>query len=155
MGEDDKSTLSHMQQVKKLENWEEQLLHDHHTHHHHQQQQQQINPMVESGVKQENSLNYGSSYGHGNVDFHGVKPNTWSNPMIPVSSPNSCISSLSNNMLDFSTTMSNKTDGRHPPPDRSSEVTLSLFFLMISIKISFDYLIVPYFSVKSHDIDLF
>ncbi|KAL7590744.1 hypothetical protein Lser_V15G39176 [Lactuca serriola] len=121
VGEDDKSTLSHMQQVKKLENWEEQLLHDHHTHHHHQQQQQQINPMVESGVKQENSLNYGSSYGHSNVDFHGVKPNTWSNPMIPVSSPNSCISSLSNNMLDFSTTMSNKTDGRHPPPDRSSE----------------------------------
>ncbi|KVI11586.1 transcription factor bHLH68-like [Cynara cardunculus var. scolymus] len=124
VGEDDKSALSHMQQVKKLENWEEQLLH----HHHHQQQQQQqhhsspnVNSMVESAVKQENSLNYGSSYGHGNADFHGVKSNNWSNPMIPVSSPNSCISSLSNNMLDFSTTISNKADGRHPPPDRSSE----------------------------------
>lgn len=123
VGEDDKSTLSHMQQaVKKLENWEQQLLHDHHHQQHHHHHHQNTNSMVESGVKQENSLNYGSSYGHGNVDFHGVKTNNWSNnPMIPVSSPNSCISSLSNSMLDFSTTISNKTDGRHPPPDRSSE----------------------------------
>ncbi|KAI3513747.1 hypothetical protein L1887_11872 [Cichorium endivia] len=123
VGEDDKSTLSHMQQAKKLENWEEQLLHDHHRQqqHHHNHNSPNVNPMVESGVKQENPLNYGSSYGRGSVDFHGVKPNNWSNPMIPVSSPSSCISSLSNNMLDFSTTLSNKTDGRHPPPDRSSE----------------------------------
>ncbi|KAJ0746692.1 putative transcription factor bHLH family [Helianthus annuus] len=105
-GEDDKPALSQMQQVKKLENWEQLLLHDHHN---------------SSIVKQENSLNYGSSYGHGNLEFHGVKQNNWSNPMIPVSSPSSCISSLSNSMLDFSTTISNKTDGRHPPPDRSSE----------------------------------
>ncbi|KAJ9548713.1 hypothetical protein OSB04_021256 [Centaurea solstitialis] len=123
VSDEDKSALNLMQQVKKLENWEEQLLH-----HHHQQHQQHnsssVNSMVESAaVKQENSLNnYGSSYGHGNVDFHGVKSNNWSNPMIPVSSPNSCISSLSNSMLDFSTTISNnKADGRHPPPDRSSE----------------------------------
>ncbi|KAK9055050.1 hypothetical protein SSX86_026130 [Deinandra increscens subsp. villosa] len=114
-GEDDKLNLSHMQQVKKLENWEEQLPHDHH---HHPHQHQHSN----SSIKQENLLNYGSSYGHGNADFHGVKQNNWSNTMIPVSSPSSCITSLSNNMLDFSTTISNsKTDGRHPPPDRSSE----------------------------------
>ncbi|KAI7749353.1 hypothetical protein M8C21_026454 [Ambrosia artemisiifolia] len=113
--EDDniKPTLSQMQQVKKLENWEQLLLHDHHN-------SSIVNSMLAS-VKQENSLNYGSSYGHGNLEFHGAKQNNWSNPMIPVSSPSSCISSLSNNMLDFSTTISNKTDGRHPPPDRSSE----------------------------------
>ncbi|KAI3810781.1 hypothetical protein L1987_20403 [Smallanthus sonchifolius] len=117
-GEDDKPSFSHMQQVKKLENWEEQLLHDHHHHHN----TSIVNSMA-SSIKQENSLNYGSSYGHSNVDFHGLKQNNWPNPMIPVSSPTSCISSLSNNMLDFSTTMSNvnKTDRRHPPPDRSSE----------------------------------
>ncbi|KAK1421014.1 hypothetical protein QVD17_23052 [Tagetes erecta] len=112
-GEDDdkqQALTDHMQQVKKLENWEEQLLHDQHI----------------SSIKQENSsLNYGS-YVHDNVDvFHGIKQNNWLNPiLIPVSSPTSCISSLSNNMLDFSTTISNnnKTDGRHPPPDhRSSE----------------------------------
>ncbi|KAL8237068.1 hypothetical protein R6Q59_018149 [Mikania micrantha] len=120
-GEDDKPTLTHMQQAKKLENWEEQLLQDHHHHHHHHHNSSTVNSMVSSLIKQENSLNYGSSYGHGNLEFHGVKQTSWSNPMIPVSSPSSCITSLSNNMLDFSTTISNKTDGRHPPPDRSSE----------------------------------
>ncbi|PWA52612.1 Myc-type, basic helix-loop-helix (bHLH) domain-containing protein [Artemisia annua] len=121
VSEEDKSALSHMQQVKKLENWEQQLLlRDHH------RQQQQHNSLnaqsvEESTIKQENSLNYGSSYGQGNGEFHGTKPSNWSNQMIPVSSPTSCVSSVSNSMLDFSTTTSNKADGRHPPPDRSSE----------------------------------
>lgn len=112
VSEADKSALSHIQQVIKLENWEVQLLRDHHN-------SSEVNSMVQSPIKQEN---YGSSYSHGNVEFHGVKPHGWSNQMIPVSPPNSCITSLSNNnMLDFSTSLSNKTDGRHPPPDRSSE----------------------------------
>ncbi|XP_076954450.1 transcription factor bHLH68-like [Bidens hawaiensis] len=106
-GEDDKPTLSQMQQAKKLENWEEMLLHNHHHN---------------STVKQENLLSYGSSYGHDNLDFLRVKQSNWSNQMIPVSSPSSCISSLSNNhMLDFANTVNKKTDGRHPPPDRTSE----------------------------------
>nr|GEU66052.1 transcription factor bHLH68 [Tanacetum cinerariifolium] len=124
VSEDDKSALSHMQQVKKLENWEQQLLvRDHHQRQQQQQQHNSLNvqALEESTIKQENSLNYGSSYGQGNSEFHGTKPSNWSNKMIPVSSPTSCVSSLSNNMLDFCTTTSNKADGRHPPPDRSSE----------------------------------
>ena len=124
MSEDDKSAFSHMQQVKKLENWEQQLL----LRDHHRQQQHHnslnVQAVEDSTVKQENSLNYGSSYGQGNGEFHGTKPSNWSNQMIPVSSPTSCVSSVSNSMLDFSTTNSNKADGRHPPPDRSSEVTI-------------------------------
>ncbi|KAL3532472.1 hypothetical protein ACH5RR_005993 [Cinchona calisaya] len=104
---------------KQLENWEEvQLLHlqppnvvaDDHYH-----------------VKQENSTGNNGAYnnsnmygGHENAEFHAAaaKPTTWSQ-MMPVSSPTSCVTSLSSNMLDFS---NNKSDGiRHPPPDRSSE----------------------------------
>ncbi|XP_071697505.1 transcription factor bHLH68-like [Rutidosis leptorrhynchoides] len=110
---EDKSALGHMQQIKKLEKWEDQLLHDHHQHHN----SSNINSMLESSLKQENSHNYESSYGQG--EFHCVKPNSWSNPMIPVSPPSSCITSLCNSMFDFSTT--NKIYGRHPPSDRSSE----------------------------------
>nr|XP_043621077.1 transcription factor bHLH68 [Erigeron canadensis] len=121
-GLDEKTASSYMQQVRKLENWEEQLLHGH----------RNVSSVLDSSsvVKQEllHSVNCdGSSYNcHGKKDdeFHGgVKPNiSWSNTMmLPVSSSStsSCISSLSNNFLDFSTKQADH--GRHPPPDRSSE----------------------------------
>ncbi|KAK2970962.1 hypothetical protein RJ640_027443 [Escallonia rubra] len=104
VGEEDKTGLCHMQ-AKKLENWEEQLLH------------QAPNGSI-ADLKQENTA---SSYGYSgrlNVEqIQRAKP-TWSQ-MIPVSSPTSCVTSLSSNMLDFSNNL--KADGRHPPPDRSSE----------------------------------
>lgn len=106
VGEEDKCGLSHIQ-AKKLENWEEQLLQHHAS-----------NGSSLPHVKQENSAIGTYAYGHvNNAEFQaGPKP-SWSQ-MMPVSSPNSCVSSLSTNILDFS---SNKADGRHPPPDRSSE----------------------------------
>ncbi|KAF2303940.1 hypothetical protein GH714_024861 [Hevea brasiliensis] len=67
-------------------------------------------------VKQENSAS-SYVYGHANEDFQAAKP-SWSQIIPPASSPKSCVTSFSSNMLDFST---NKGDGRHPPPDRSSE----------------------------------
>ncbi|KAI7989542.1 Transcription factor bHLH68 [Camellia lanceoleosa] len=102
VGEEDKSGLSHVQ-GKKLDNWEAQLL-----------QQASNAPSVE--IKQENSAANSYVYGLGNGEYHAAKP-TWSQIM-PASSPKSCVTSLGSNMLEFS---SNKLDGRHPPPDRSSE----------------------------------
>lgn len=80
-------------------------------------------------VKQENLANHYLVYGAtSTTTSHGItnaetqqvniaKP-SWSQVM-SVSSPTSCVTSLStSNMLDFS----NIKDGRHPPPDRSSEV---------------------------------
>ncbi|KAG9137743.1 hypothetical protein Leryth_020740 [Lithospermum erythrorhizon] len=111
VGEEEKSSsLSNMQIAKKLENWEEHLL-----------QQTQTSGV---DVKQENSINYGNMYAtthHGNnaemFQTSSVKP-SWSQ-MIPVSSPNSCVTTISSttNMLDFSS----KNDARHPPPSHSSE----------------------------------
>lgn len=106
MGEEEKNGMNHFQ-TKKLENWEEQVLH------------QATNPPPPSSVvdiKQENS---GTSYmyGHGNEEFQANKQ-TWSQ-IIPASSPKSCVTSFSSNMLDFS---GKKSDAKHPQPDRSSEV---------------------------------
>lgn len=88
----------------KVESWEEQVLHHSST------------SVVT--VKQENHQN-SFIYGHANEDFQSALPKpTWSQ-MMPVSSPNSSsVTSFSSNMLDFSTI---KADGKHPPPDRSSE----------------------------------
>ncbi|XP_050269561.1 transcription factor bHLH68-like isoform X3 [Quercus robur] len=104
VGEEDKDGMSQFQAAKKLENWGEQLY------------SQAANASVVN-IKQENSVsNY--VYGHGSEDFQAAKA-TWSQVM-PASSPNSsCVTSFNNNMLDFS---SIKVDGRHPPPDPSSEV---------------------------------
>lgn len=101
VGEEEKSGMSHFQ-AKKLENWEDQVLH------------QATNPPVVD-IKQENSAS-SYMYGHGNEDFQATKP-TWSQ-ILPASSPKSCVTSFSSNMLDFS---SNKADVKHPQPDRSSE----------------------------------
>ncbi|GFS41206.1 basic helix-loop-helix (bHLH) DNA-binding superfamily protein [Actinidia rufa] len=101
VGEEEKSGMSHVQ-AKKLENWEEQVLH----------QQASCGE-----IKQDH--NY--VYGHGSVDHNFQAPTkptaNWSQ-MMPASSPTSCVTSLSSNMLDFS---NNKADRSHPPPDRSSE----------------------------------
>lgn len=111
MGEEEKAAMGHFQ-AKKLESWEEQVLH----------QPPNGGGVVE--VKQENSAS-SFVYGHANEDFQ-AKP-TWSHhhQVMPVSSPKSCVTTFSSNMLDFST--NNKSDGRHPPPDRSSEVKKHTF----------------------------
>ncbi|XP_052200619.1 transcription factor bHLH68-like isoform X2 [Diospyros lotus] len=83
--------------AKKLENWEEQLLHQ--------------NPHPAAAVdyiKQENSSN---SYVY-NADYQPSAKRSWSQ-MMPASSPTSCVTSLNNNMLDFSSTKA--------APDSSSE----------------------------------
>jgi len=90
-------------QTKKMENWEDQML-----------GQAQNASLVD--VKQENSVN-SYVYGHGNEELQSSKP-SWS----PKSS---CATSFSSNMLDFS---NSNTDARHPPPDRSSEVTKQRYY---------------------------
>lgn len=108
VGEEEKSV--HMQ-VKKLENnWDEQTF------------LSQPDSVID--VNQKDVAN-SYIYEHGNnVEFHqqtelAAKP-TWSSAqMIPVSSPKSCVTTLSSNMLDFSN--KNSADARHPPPDHSSE----------------------------------
>ncbi|KAF2323434.1 hypothetical protein GH714_035434 [Hevea brasiliensis] len=93
--------LSHFQ-PKKLENWEDQIL----------------NPYsrvpVVADVKQEIPQN-SNLYGHGDEEFQPPRP-TWSQVM-PVSSPKSCVTTLSSNILDFSY---NKPDVRNQHPDQSS-----------------------------------
>lgn len=74
-------------------------------------------------VKQERSGN-SYVYGHGNEELQSTK-SSWS--------PKSCVTSFSNNMLDFSNNNnnnSNNSDVRHPPPDRSSEVRNFFIFLL-------------------------
>lgn len=112
MEEDNKGNMNHFQ-AKKLENWEEQMLHHHAS---------SASAIVD--VKQENSAN-SYVYGHANEDFQAAKP-SWSQIIPPASSPKSCVTSFSSNMLDFST---NKGDGKHPPPDRSSEVRQVLMII--------------------------
>ncbi|KAL0333885.1 UNVERIFIED_CONTAM: Transcription factor [Sesamum angustifolium] len=106
VGEEDKPGLSHMQ-AKKLENWEQQLLN--HT----------SNSCAVDTVKQENSAS-SYTYGPGNVEFQPAKPtNCWSHQIFSASSPKSCVTTLSNNMLDFSPKSS---DLKQPHQDPSSEV---------------------------------
>nr|DAD26867.1 TPA_asm: hypothetical protein HUJ06_028335 [Nelumbo nucifera] len=102
VGEEDRSALGHFQ-AKKLENWEDQLLY----------QSPSSVPSVD--VKQEVSEN-GYVYGHGNEEFQSAR-SSWSQVM-PASSPRSCVTSFSSNMLDFS---NSKSDGKHQQPDHSSE----------------------------------
>ncbi|GAV64447.1 LOW QUALITY PROTEIN: hypothetical protein CFOL_v3_07965, partial [Cephalotus follicularis] len=89
-------------QHRKLENWEDQIPNP--------------SPRVNViDVKQEVSLN-SNLYGHGSEDFHAPRP-AWSQ-ILPVSSPRSCVTTLSSNVLDFSY---NKADGSNQHPDHSSE----------------------------------
>ncbi|KAK4391685.1 Transcription factor [Sesamum angolense] len=110
VGEEDKPGLSHMQ-AKKLENWEQQLLN--HT----------SNSCAVDTVKQENSAS-SYTYGPGNVEFQPAKPtNCWSHQIVSASSPKSCVTTLSNNMLDFSPKSS---DLKQPHQDPSSECNSSM-----------------------------
>ncbi|OIW15977.1 hypothetical protein TanjilG_04512 [Lupinus angustifolius] len=96
VGEEDKGVMDQFQ-TKRLENcWEDQML-------------SQAPNASFVDVKQERSVN-SYVYGHGNEHElqTPTKTTTWS--------PNSCVTSFSTNMLDFS-----KNDARHPPPDPSSE----------------------------------
>jgi hypothetical protein len=105
-GDEDRYGLSQFQ-PKKLENWEDQIL----------------NPSpsisLDADVKQEVSHN-SNLYGHGEEDFQAARPTAWPQAM-PVSSPGSCVTSLSSStsILDFSY---NKADGASQHPDQSSEV---------------------------------
>ncbi|KAK4370211.1 hypothetical protein RND71_009686 [Anisodus tanguticus] len=108
VGEEEKAVHLSNMQVKKLENnWDEQTF------------LSQADSVID--VNQKNIAN-SYMYEHGNnVDYHQqtelTGKQTWSQ-MMPVSSPKSCVTTLSSNMLDFS---NNKSDARHPPPDHSSE----------------------------------
>lgn len=87
--EDHKLALTQMQKVKKLENWEEQLLHDDDDDHLHRQLSANGDSMV---VKQEASVLDSYGYGEDNDEVGGVKPRNWSDQMIRLSScPNSCV----------------------------------------------------------------
>ncbi|OAY53035.1 transcription factor bHLH68 [Manihot esculenta] len=101
-GEEDRFCLSHFQN-KKLEDCEDQIL----------------NPYprvsVVADIKREVSRK-SNLYGHGDEEFQLPRP-TWS-PAIPVSSPRSCVTSLSSNVLEYSF---NKPDTRNQHPDQSSE----------------------------------
>ncbi|KAL5572635.1 hypothetical protein UlMin_022232 [Ulmus minor] len=111
VGEEEKEGIMNHFYVKKLGNLEEQML------------SQAPNASI-VGVKQENSAS-SYVYGHGgSEEFHhqaadsAAKSAAWSHQVMPNSSPQSCVTNFSNNMLDFS----NKPDAsRPPPPDRSSE----------------------------------
>ncbi|XVF49159.1 hypothetical protein PTKIN_Ptkin03bG0246200 [Pterospermum kingtungense] len=102
-------------QPKKLENWEEQ-----------QALHQASSANLVADVKQENSAS-SYVYEHANEDFHhqATKPAAaaWSHQIASAtassSSPTSCVTSFSSNMLDFSSKKA--ADGRQPQPDLSSE----------------------------------
>ncbi|KAM3747599.1 hypothetical protein ACB098_05G047200 [Castanea mollissima] len=105
--------LSHFQ-PKKLENWEEQILN----------QSQRVLPVNVDVIKQEISQN-SNLYGlEDHEEFQALpRPAAWSQQIMPVSSPRSCVTSLSNNnILDFSY---KKMDGSNQNLDQSSESTSS------------------------------
>ncbi|KAF8407076.1 hypothetical protein HHK36_006201 [Tetracentron sinense] len=100
VGEEERYGVS---QVKKLESWEDKVLYP-----------SSSVPVVD--VNQEVSES-GYVHGHGDEEFQAARP-PWSQ-MMPSSSPSSCVTSFSCNMLDFS---NSKGDGRRQQPDQSSEV---------------------------------
>ena len=105
-GEEERFGLGHFQ-PKKLEIWENQILNP-----------SPRVPVVD--VKQEVTQN-SNFYGHGDDEFQSSRPAAAWSQIIPVSSPRSCITSLSSNMLDFS--YNKAVDGSNTQPlDHSSEV---------------------------------
>ncbi|CAA2985236.1 transcription factor bHLH68-like [Olea europaea var. sylvestris] len=104
VGEEEKPSFSYLQ--AKVEYIEQLLNH------------QTSNGSAIVDVKQELSSKSDYIYGHGNLEFQASKPTSGWSQMIPAaSSPKSCVTALSNNMMDFS----NKPDLMHPQPDRSSD----------------------------------
>lgn len=117
--EGDKNAVDSNFQANKLrvENWEEQVfLHS------------SPNSHSSIDVKQEDSAS-SYVYSHANTgdNYHSsaTKSSNWA-PVVSASSPKSCVTSLSTGVLDFS---SKKTDGRHPPPDRTSEVATQAYWI--------------------------
>ncbi|XP_027341982.1 transcription factor bHLH68-like [Abrus precatorius] len=106
-GEEERLGFSHFQ-PKKFENWDAQILNT-----------PSRVPILDV-IKQEVSQS-GNLYGHGREEFQASGPtdSSWSH-MVPVSSPRSCVTSLSsNNMLNFTY---NKGDHRkNQLPDQTSE----------------------------------
>ncbi|KAI3455453.1 hypothetical protein Pfo_012116 [Paulownia fortunei] len=94
LGEEERFGASLFQQQKKLENWEDQVLN--------------LNPSFTRvpvvDVKQEVAQSSCQLYSHVDYEFQANRPsNCWpSHQVIPVSSPTSCITTLSNNILTFS-----------------------------------------------------
>ena len=118
--------LSHFQ-PKKLENWEDQILN----------QSQRALPVNVDVIKQEISQN-SNLYGlEDHEEFQALpRPAAWSQQIMPVSSPRSCVTSLSNNnILDFSY---KKMDGSNQNLDHSSEVFFFSIFFYAKIIIFFN-----------------
>lgn len=109
--EADRCAVNDHFQANKLENWEEQVLLNN-------------SPSSNSSVdvKQEDSASsyvYGHENAGNNCQVSTMKSSNWT-PAVSALSPRSAVTSLSSGMQDFS---SRKNEVRHPPPDRSSEVT--------------------------------
>ncbi|XP_027168531.1 transcription factor bHLH68-like isoform X2 [Coffea eugenioides] len=97
-------------QNKKLENWEDQTL----------------NPSLRvpvSDVKQEVALSTSVLFGAAaDEEFQASTRPSWSQ-VVQASSPTSCVTSLSSNLLNFS---SSKAEGRNQNPENSSECNSSI-----------------------------
>lgn len=111
MSESDKEKcqMSNILRTKKgLENWEEQLF------------RSPPDGCLGDVSLQQSTKKY--MYGHENEEYERVPKPSWS-PVMPVSPPTSCVTSLnSNNLVEFS---GRKSDGKRCPPDRSSECNSS------------------------------
>ncbi|XP_058114274.1 transcription factor bHLH68-like isoform X2 [Magnolia sinica] len=103
VSEEDRCNFSNFQ-AKKMENWEDQVLF----------------PSASSvhmvGVKQETTES-GHALGHGAHEESQAVRTPWGQ-VLPASSPRSCVTSFSSNMLDFS---NSKVEGKHQESDHSSE----------------------------------
>ncbi|GMN50569.1 hypothetical protein TIFTF001_019720 [Ficus carica] len=131
VGEEEKGNMMSHFQVKKLENWEEQMLSSTTT--------QAPNASVADVKQEHSSASGGYVYGHhGSAEdqFQAVaKPpsgggaNNWSphHQMMAStqSSPKSCVTSFSSNMLDFSNKPDHRHAARHPVPPVPAERALS------------------------------
>ncbi|CAK9329404.1 unnamed protein product [Citrullus colocynthis] len=121
VSEDDQKGCMGMFQSKKLEDWEEEILNSNNNNN----TQHQVDVKKEHSA-QASSYMYGHGGGVGGDDYQLMaQKQNWS-PMIPSSSPQSCVTSFSSNMLDFSNNNNNSladhSRPRHPPQlDRSSE----------------------------------
>ncbi|KAL3511769.1 hypothetical protein ACH5RR_024486 [Cinchona calisaya] len=102
-------------QNKKLENWEDQILNP--------SLRVPVADVKQEVVVQNSLLLYGAVDDGFQASSSSSRPNSWSSQVVvPASSPTSCVTSLSSNLLNFSGT---KADGRHQHPENSSECNSS------------------------------
>ncbi|XP_010920705.1 transcription factor bHLH68 [Elaeis guineensis] len=102
MEEEGRCSFTPFRAKSSVDNWEDQVLYP-----------SASTQMVD--VKQETSEG-GYLYSHGNEEIQAPR-SPWSQ-VLPTSSPRSCITNFSRNMLDFSST---KAEKKHLHPDHSSE----------------------------------